>query len=221
MNKRWFWIGYHGIVVLKLNQLRECAKTLENCLNQELSKLDSLIEEETAKLKEEEKDFCDSYSDSRWNLSEVFPGISRASLFVTCYSFLEDELNKICGLSQKEKTTSVHYSDMKGRGIERAQRYLKKIVGIVFPDRSPVWTEILRYKDLRNIIVHNGGEVGVAKDDERSKRVKDYIEKKASIHLDNQGRIQLTLDFTLGVIDAMERFFEEIFKSLKLIDLTL
>jgi len=224
MNKRWFWIRRHGIIKLKLEQFKEYSKKLEDCLKQELSKLNSTIAEEEAEVESQEgKDWLqDTYGDSRWNLSEIFPNILRTSLFTTCYSFFENELNLICELLQEKNECPVHYlgnfdNGKEGKGIRRAQRYLKKIIKINFPDQSTAWTEILIYQAIRNIIVHNDGKLD-NKENGRFKeifrRLEDYIKKKPSIHIDDFKRIQLSLDFILEMVTTIELFLNQLYESI-------
>lgn len=88
-----------------------------------------------------------------------FPSILRTSLFLSIYSFLETQLILLCKQLQAKKRIDISVTDLKGNGIEMASKYLKKVIGISFPDTSKEWVNVKHYNHLRNCIAHNGGIV--------------------------------------------------------------
>ena len=57
---------------------------------------------------------------------------------------------------ERDNKYKLSASDCKGKGIDQAKTYLKKFVGIDFPDQSEYWNKITNYRKVRNKIVHNG-----------------------------------------------------------------
>lgn len=203
---------FRDMIKIELDTLREYTTTLEDLLTQELENLRLWSEKETSKLlKERQEDFYDFHSDDYLSLSEIFPNTLRSSLFVTCYSLLECRLIDLCKYLRKQHNYSIKLDDLRERGISGARVYLKKIMGINFPDQPPLWTDILVYKDIRNFIVHNDGRLG---DSDKAKKVKAFINARSSISLDHRKRIRFSGDFYLEVINTLESFFDELLKAL-------
>jgi hypothetical protein len=71
-------------------------------------------------------------SDS-WDLSDIFmnhfPSLQQRGALITLYSFLENELNGLCDLYRRHQTLKVSFTDMHGKGVERAILFLESIVG--------------------------------------------------------------------------------------------
>lgn len=186
MRKRWFYKGYHIVIISQLEYLSQYIKTMEKLLKSEYEKFDYILDEKIKNLEnEEEKEFlCDKYLEDFWHLKDVFPNILRTSFFVKCYSILETELNNVCKLLQKQNGYRLSVSDLKGNGIERAQLYCKKVVCIDFPDKSKAWQEIKNYNILRNIIVHREGLVSGYQDKYLDK-INKYIKKTPGIFIED------------------------------------
>lgn len=104
-------------------------------------------------------------ADDSWNLPLLFevdlPNLQRKSAFVTLLSFLENELNNLCRLLKRERNLTLAFSDLSGNGIERASSYLKKVVQLAW-NQGNDWQEMLKFRDIRNYIVHNDGKVEIS-----------------------------------------------------------
>ena len=88
-----------------------------------------------------------------------YPSIHRESLILTVFSFLEDELNSLCEVMAQSLEGSVELGDLKGKGIERALLYLRKIAGFDFTTMSNEISFLRGVNQVRNHIVHNGGRL--------------------------------------------------------------
>ena len=200
-------------IEIELDNLSEYVAIFEDSLTDELEEFTSRTEKQASKLtKEQQNEFYELfYIDKRWQLSEVFPNTLRSSLFVTCYSLLEHELVGLCEYLQREHNYSIKVTDLRGKGIFGAQTYLKKVVGIDFPDQTSSWTDIVVYNRIRNFIVHNNGQLD---DSNQAKKLESFINAKPSISLDQLKYIQFSKDFCPEVIGTLESFFDELFKIL-------
>jgi len=202
--------AFHSLINSKLYDLEEYAQRLGGLLKNELKGFTSFVEKEAAKLDEPEKErLYDLYSDDYWKLKDVFPNIVWCSLFITCYSLLEHELSRICESMRSLKECPLKPSDLKDRGIFQSKAYLKKVIGIQFPDNTRYWQEICFYNRIRNRIIHEGGRVY---DSENDSKLRAEIDRTSSINLDDYGRILLSCDFVLEVIENLKSFFRDIFK---------
>jgi hypothetical protein len=142
------------------------------------------------------------------------PNLFRRSLFIAAYSVLETHLNSLATDKQEYKGIALALNDVRGQGIERAQLYLKKVVGEPFPDKSIEWQVLKRLGDVRNILVHRYGRV-----DESGSRDKDLVAwMKASGHVEIfplVGIIYLAPTFTEFVVSNIEAFFRHLGYSLE------
>lgn len=136
-----------------------------------------------------------------------FPNILRTSYFITCYSYLEQELVDECRL-HKEKSFHIDVNDLRGDGIERARNYLNKITGFDL-SKTKSWYEIKHIQSIRNCIVHGGGDLTKCKE-EIKKEIKKYIkDRKGDIFLNNN-HIILSADYCRHVINTFSAFEIEV-----------
>lgn len=101
-----------------------------------------------------------------------FPNILRSSLLISIYSFLENQLIRLCKEIQIKKSLSLKYNDVNNKGIEKAKLYLSKVVGIDLNPAIKEWNLIKNYQTLRNCFTHSEGMV-----EEPDKKLLSAIEK--------------------------------------------
>lgn len=135
-----------------------------------------------------------------------FPSILRTSVFLSLYSFLENQLILLCKQIQSKKRIALSVNDINGNGIEKANKYLKKVVGINFPDEAEEWAYIKNCNQFRNCLVHNGGIVN-----EENKKLLKAIEAIPSVTsnynlLDKE--LRLEKEFCLNFIKNIDTFWE-------------
>jgi hypothetical protein len=98
-----------------------------------------------------------------WDLNsifeEYFPTLQRGSALITLFSFMEHELDNLCFLFANEKGIQIRLNDLQGKGIERAVKYLEKVVGLNIDKSGKVWAEVKAIQKIRNLVVHNGGRL--------------------------------------------------------------
>jgi hypothetical protein len=148
------------------------------------------------------------FQGSRHRYSVEFPSIMRTSLFLSCYSFLENHLITICKEIQRKKKLELGVGDLKHNGIEKAQVYLKKVAGLNFPEQSPEWNYIKKCNKIRNCIVHNGSLI-----DENNKNLRDIIKSMNTIRTDNfilEEKIRLEKGFCFDFIQNMRTLLNDI-----------
>jgi len=199
---KWFEI----MINIDLDNLKEYANTLEDLLEQKERSFSIQIEQEAHTFTEDQREeFYEFHADTHWQIAEVFPDILRKSLFTTCYSYLEDSLNRYGDYLYKHNTYKLTLSDLKHDGIVRAQVYLKKVVGINFPDQTPTWMDIKQYNLIRNFIIHNNGKI--KGDPNKLEPIMKFIDDHPSITLKDRERIVLSKEFSLEFIKTMGVFF--------------
>ncbi|MFD2517727.1 hypothetical protein [Salinimicrobium flavum] len=89
-----------------------------------------------------------------------YPQNFRTSLLVQIFSLLEHKLGEICLYHHLSKSTDFSIKDLKGNSdIDKAKLYLKKACKIDFKHLDPEWNFLEKLRKIRNLIVHNKGEI--------------------------------------------------------------
>jgi hypothetical protein len=137
--------------------------------------------------------------EQRRQLEQYFPNLLRSSVFVTIYSAVENELNRLCRALKKED--GLELEDLRGSGIQRACTYLTRVCRVDFPGDSPEWASLQDFNHLRNIIVHNNG---IGEGGNQFERLRaEYPE----LAVGKEQGIVLGREFCPRVLKAVEKFF--------------
>ncbi|WP_281659446.1 hypothetical protein [Halobacillus sp. Cin3] len=146
---------------IPLNHFKIYATFMErNILEEQYKALD--IEEDRDTTLEDELDnpFQETWThflSEKHMFSVQFPSILRSSLLISIYSFLENQLIRLCKELQESRDLSIKVNNINNKGIEKAKIYLKNVVGIDFPTNSKEWQDIKRYQYIRNNFAHSEG----------------------------------------------------------------
>jgi hypothetical protein len=173
--------------------------------------VDEENEYENGEYEDDDSHFMSSimfFTSDRYRYLIEFPSILRTSVFLSLYSFLENQLVILCKQIQNKKRIALGVNDINGNGIVKASKYLKKVVGIDFPDQAEEWTYIKHCNQLRNCLVHNGGIVN-----EENKKILKAIEAIPSVTsnynlLDKE--LRLEKEFCLDFIHIIDTLWERL-----------
>jgi hypothetical protein len=98
-----------------------------------------------------------------WNLEnifeEYFPSLQRRSAFLTVWSFLEHQLDRLCLLYQSEGKFGLSFMDLSGQGIDRSTTYLEKVARLQGLKAGEEWNVLKTLQRIRNVIVHGDGKL--------------------------------------------------------------
>jgi hypothetical protein len=136
------------------------------------------------------------------------PNLFRRSLFVAAYALLEHHLVLFAEESRKKSGLSLSVTDIHGKGIDRSRVYLRKAVGISFPDESREWQEIKKFGTLRNLVVHRFGRVELPL---RDHSFAAWVEKTPGIDIVPMlGAIWIDRGFVDYTLQTIQSFFEQL-----------
>lgn len=128
--------------------------------------------------------------------------LTQYSLLLTMVSLLEEAVNTLCRAYYNMNTLDKELTDIKGRGLERAAKYLKDVVGIVGFTSDAQWEYITAIRDARNMVMHNGGRIN--KDFEKYDKFDiGYREEDHQLYLEYSDIIKM-YD---AMLDFMDRAF--------------
>lgn len=142
------------------------------------------------------------------NLSTEFPNTQRRATIISLFSFFEHRLNVFCDVYNYINNSSITLTDMKGKGIDRARLYLKKVAKIDFPDYSKTWHELKNIQEIRNIIVHKDSEL--TDNDEKMEKYIDSSPHLEIYNLSSYKELRIKETFLDYFIKVLVDFFVEI-----------
>lgn len=80
------------------------------------------------------------------------------SFFTASFALFEYHLTWLCGHVQQRHGNPFSVNDLKHSLTDRVKSYLKKL-DVPFPSDAPEWKEIIKYQEIRNKIMHEGGYI--------------------------------------------------------------
>jgi hypothetical protein len=187
------------------SQAEELYKNFEKFKNCEI--LEEVPEENYARIVVTHQGLNDETWDLNGIFSDYFPSLQRRSALITLCSYFESELDKLCILFKNEKSLLIDLADINNKGIERSTCYLEKVVGIKTFKNTQVWNEIRIIHKLRNVFVHQNGEIINAK-----KEVIDFINRIDSLKSNNE--IIIYKGFLSFVVNIYKNYFKILNESI-------
>ncbi|MFD4931837.1 hypothetical protein ACFWMS_23615 [Peribacillus butanolivorans] len=207
---------------------------MEDILSLQLKKLEKKYKEEIKNISEDQAEdlFEYNYADQVSYLKDEFPNILRKSFVTSLYSFLEQQLAKIC-----EQVKIARQDDSKiSSGIFNSYKYLTEEVGVEFDTLNEAWSKIEKINKVRNHIIHNGDDTlfkvenPQSKEEKRNnaaldafiyfnlaKEDKKYNEFSTSINRTNKMKydIKISSDFCEEALNILRVFFDKLTNLLK------
>jgi hypothetical protein len=174
------------------------------------------IKEEEETLSSKELDELRGIEQDNINFYEgVYPRMLFNSFMISCFSFLERDLQRHCRRLRAEKQIPISLVDLRGDNVlERSKLYLR-LAGLALPCDDATWQELKQFYKIRNCIVHSDGQIPeqLQKDTDFMTYVK---REKIAIHVDivendEQWEIGLTGQFCRKVADIMGYFLHSIY----------
>lgn len=198
---------------LPLDDFKNYSKTVEESFS--IYQKEFQTEMETIS-EEDQEQYMDYWFDEYQDYIITYPSIHRKSLFISIYSFFEHKLTSLCKEIIEKKKIELKLNDITGSGIEKSQKFLKKVVKINFPDNTSEWKLIKDYNKIRNCIVHNNG---IIDDYNKPGELKKIIENIYHIRYDEDSIIKINNGFCDEFISIISKFlhllYDEVYTYLK------
>lgn len=90
---------------------------------------------------------------------EHFPGIQRSSAFLTIWASFERHITQLCHEVERADGFRISLSDLGGKGISRARKYLLKVANLDGDWAQEDWQEFPHFNSIRNTFAHGDGHV--------------------------------------------------------------
>jgi len=195
-----------------LEQISRFYRLVEGSLEKELAEFVQRIDKQAQELPDAARqEYYEWQSDGHWEFNEVFPGLFRSSLFLSCYALLEARLDRLCDIAKTKDGHVVALDDIKGRGIRRARIYLEKVCCVPVPTRQ--WDNLMLLNAMRNTLIHSEGRIPA---DGIGKEIHKFAASNPNLlRVDGAGRIALQEGFLPYSLSIISSFFDDLYEPLR------
>ena len=148
------------VVSYDMNLYHQCLDHFDSLLENEHQEWEKAVDERAQNIpdKRTREDFLDFISEEYGERIE-FHSILLNSFFAASFAMFEHRLYQLCCRAKNDSGNPFSVKDIRGRSsTEQAGKYLTAL-GIPFPNNTNLWQEIMRYREIRNLIMHEGGRV--------------------------------------------------------------
>jgi hypothetical protein len=202
----YFDIGIH----IKAEGFAAYLTALNASLESQRSALEAIIDGERAGAEDEMADIIlDRHIDEWHHIAVVFPQRFFNAFVVSLCSWLESELNDLAQAHRLLHPNVMSLNEVAGKGLERARLYLKRVVGIDFPDNHGGWAVLQSLYKIRNEIIHKDA-ASASLGAPELKLLTDHDCAGA----DRVERIALTLSFCQMALEKSRAFFGDLDETL-------
>ena len=157
-----------GLIYSRFEEIEQFKDFTLEAIKREQGKLEEHFRERAKNMSEAEASIEAEFMAEDYSLvTDVFTKISLESFVIVLYSYIENGLNMYCEAArsyrnkqhqfEEKKPFELRYRHMKGKSIDRAKLYLKKVIGIDLKTGERPWGEITALRKIRNVIVHDRG----------------------------------------------------------------
>ena len=155
---------YSVAISHKIQTHRELLDVVDQQLEDGLIKLEQEEESLADELEDESQQEYEAYLATRYQERQELRSIFFSSLFVASFALFEHELVRVCERARRETGNPITVKDFGGRDyLENAKKYLKKM-GMTLPVDTLEWQQAVKYRTIRNKIMHEGGIIGESDD---------------------------------------------------------
>jgi hypothetical protein len=205
-----------------LEYLRGFIENVERQIDQDIKRYDAEIEIREEVFVVDGVEYCHGVRYWRgldgetWDIHKTvrlyFPNLQRRSALLTLFGYFEHELDQLCSLYRSENEYKISLTDIKGQGIDRSTRYLKKVADIDTNKNSDAWVSIKKVQNIRNLIVHRDGNLV----DTRDNRIQEAIKFiNQAEFLDGETEVILKEGFLRHVLKTFGDYFKLLDRSIQ------
>jgi len=124
---------------------------------------------------------------------------------VLLVSILEYSLRDFCNAVKKWKGLELSWGEIWGEPLERFRTYFHKVAHIPLEISPTEWEEFQGLSTLRNVIVHNLGELGEQTNKDKARLAK-LLEYNDGVSIEDN-RVRTSLRFCHAMVDKTQRVF--------------
>jgi len=194
---------------MQLDEIEGFVATVERGFKSQLKVAEQMWKRQPKGLSNDElEEYFSKLSQECFSLDSAFPTLVRQTSFIYVYSVLEKALMFLCECAHKHGNLPEAPKDQKGKGIKKANSYLKKVGGVK-PLEGRDWSELCLLGELRNRFVHSVSRKPL------EPALEAYIKRnKALFKIGLSGQIILREAFCTHAIELVRRFYADVLKAI-------
>ena len=182
---------------------------VEPHLESTLRDWEHVIEQQAQEIDDEDArdEFYEFHSDEYHERLE-FKSIMMNSFFSASFALFENQLIGICQSVQRDSGSPFSVKDLGSSSpTNRAKTYLHKL-GVLFPTDGSEWQDITSYREIRNKIMHEGGELPLHGHVTDFAKAKQIVSPRAG-----SPKLELTRPFCDVALGNMRRFLLQVHQA--------
>ena len=162
------------------------------------------------------------YEEYKINIEE-FPKILNSSMLITLQSILEKTLKKLLKDSLKKLNKSMRDKEETESDIAYYKNVFKEEIAIDFSSSETVWKKINNFRLIRNLFVHNGGNINQVIEISDKRRIEKIIntDKKTNNWLvlnEHTGDIivfnnQYLISYLISIQEFCNKLFDQLIEK--------
>lgn len=213
--KNWHRFSFN----MQLEDFYNYIDTMEGTIELHKKSLIKRFEEESKEMTDPEikQEFYEHvFFDDYYNLDNTYTLILRKSLFISLYSFMESELQKIAKRLENKKLSNIKLADISHRGLQQYLFYIESVHNYNINISQDVRKIFINYNNLRNYFVHN--DKSPIKQNQYNKiRQLPHINFKELPHdgWSNYYVEMIEQEFNKKYLDLISSFFDEIYRCME------
>lgn len=184
--------------------LRSYYEVMEASLGSLEKNLTKDLKRKSSKFSPQIQEYIEKYKwNPRWDI--LFQQQFRVSIIISTISVFESYLSGLCGDVKEIVRAPISFDDIKGGSTKRAQKFLEVFGRLERPTES-TWKQIHQAIEMRNLLVHSGGELDSVPD---LKRVQKLAESMPGLDFDEELGVIINRELCDHYLYLVEKFHNE------------
>lgn len=141
--------------------------------------------------------------------AETLPPILYTSVVIAAASVLEQELRGICQALREALKLPLSFNDITGSLIERFKKYSVNLAGLPIDLQESVWQDVLAVYEIRNCLVHAGGDLSAFA---RAEVIRAFAQRR-ELTLCPDNRLELDGATARAIARVIYAFLEAVYEA--------
>jgi len=135
--------------------------------------------------------------------------ILRESILISLVTILERYIDVYCESFMIHYNLEISYKNLKGSTLDQFKTFTKKVLMLKLDFDHESWKKILGLYEVRNILVHRGGQIP----NEKLGRIENFVSQYNIFSIGEEKDIQLTHSSCLEAISSIKKYFHRIIEK--------
>ena len=128
------------------------------------------------------------------------------SIIISLATILERFIDVFCEACMVHRNIELSYKNLKGSMLSQFKTYMKKVINLNIPFEKSIWADINSVYEIRNNLVHRGGNLP----EEKRKTIEAFVRRKSSFAISEGNYIEVTANSCKEAASIIKEFFQVI-----------